>query len=112
MSVQRAISHQHIDWRTGEAARAAYWQRFDANLAAVKRCAEWLTAQGVFVEAVDLRPASPGKPVVTVAASPLLHSLLKDSCATIKRWPEEGRTAYLWSADRHGCEIRWKEVAQ
>jgi len=111
MTVQ-ALSHSHSDWRAGEASRAAYWQRFDNHLTSVKRCVAWLTDQGVFVEGVDLRPANPGKPVVTATASPLLHSLFKDECATIKRWPEDGKIAFTWSAARHGCEIRWKEVAR
>lgn len=107
-------SHIHRDWRAGESARAAALDDIDQRLAAVRQCAAWLFAQGIFVHSLDVRVGQAGKPVITVAPSPLLHILFKDDCASggRARPPGSSFTYVPWVAVRHGCEIHWSEVLQ
>lgn len=114
MSLQQAVSHTHSNWRAGEATRAAFLSDFQARSAAVDRCVQWLVAQGIRVEHIKLRLKEAGKPVVTVTASPLLHILFGEECASGGQGRKNG-SAYTyvpWKAVRHDCEIHWSEVKQ
>lgn len=110
MNTAQAVSHSHADWRAGESARAAMLVEFDRHLQNLTACVHWLTGQGVSIIEASLRRGR-GKPRIVVVASPLLHILFKDDCATIQRRPCGGETLFTWSAVRFECEIRW-EAAQ
>lgn len=92
-----------------ESARRALLDEIDEHLANLKRCIHWLVHSGVPVISVDMRRGR-AMPMVTVAPSPLLHSLFKDDSATIGRRQEGALTIFSWAANRHGCAIRWEEV--
>jgi len=113
MTVQ-ALSHSHSEWRTGEARRAATLAEIDTRLDNVRACVRWLVAQGVFVEGVDMRIKTAGAPIIHVGASPLLHALFKDDCASggQNRKPGSRFTYVPWKARRYECEIHWSEVRQ
>ncbi len=111
MSTVQSVSHNHHDWRAGEASRAAALDEFDRRFDNLKACVRWLVSQGVSVINADLRRHNP-KPRITVVASPLLHILLKDDCASAgQHWDKLlGRTMHDWVAVRYECEIRWEAV--
>ena len=112
MSAQHAVSHVHADWRAAEASRAAVLARIDAGLDNLKACVRFLVAQGVSVQHVAF-DRHHRRPRITVAASPLLHSIFRDDCAAGQHWDiVAGRTVYDYVAIRYECEIHWSEVKQ
>ena len=110
----QAVSHTHSNWKAGEARRAAEFQNIDTRLDNVRACIRWLVAQGVFIDGVDMRIKCAGAPIVHVVASPLLHILFKDDCASGGQdRPPGSRFTYIpWKARRFECEIHWSEVKQ
>lgn len=112
MSARLAISNVHGDWRADEASRAAVLARIDAGLDNLKACVRFLVAQGVAVQHVAF-DRHQHRPRITVAASPLLHSIFRDDCAAGQHWDIlAGRTAHDYKAVRYECEICWSEVHQ
>lgn len=113
MPTAQAVSHTHADWRMSESARAAALAEVDAHLDNLKACIRWLIYNGIAIIDADLRRGRI-KPRITVVASPLLHILLKNDCASAgQHWDAEAdRTAHDFVAVRYECEIRWTEVAQ
>jgi len=111
MTTVQTASATHQTWRVGEATRAAALDDFDRRFDNLKACVRWLVAQGVSVINADLRRHNP-KPRITVVASPLLHILFKDDCASAgQHWDMLlGRTLHDWVAVRFECEIRWEEA--
>lgn len=111
----QAIAHSHIhsDWRSGESARAAALAEVDTHIDNLRACLHWLIAAGISVLDADLRRGR-HKPRITVAASPLLYTLLKDDCASSGRsQPPGSALVYItWVAVRYECEIHWQEVAK
>ena len=107
---QHALSHSHGDWRDRAAARAAMLKSFDAQADNIRTCVHWLSGHGVDILAVDLRRGR-HRPYIAVAASSLLHRLLKDDCATVERKQQGDEVVYTWAAVRFGCSIRWQEAA-
>ncbi len=107
-----AALHTHHDWRAGEARRAAALTETNTHLDNVRACVRWLVSQGVYVQAIKLGcPAR--RPRITVAASPLLHILFKDDCASGQHWdPLLGRTAHDFKTVRYECSVEWSEVKQ
>lgn len=108
----QAVSHNHRDWRAGEATRAAVFARIDAGLGNLRACVRWLTDQGVAVQNFEFGRHQL-RPRITVAASPLLHSLFQGDFASGQHWDiVAGRTAHDYVAVRYECEVRWSEVRQ
>jgi hypothetical protein len=105
-----ATQATHHDWRSGEARRVAALAEIDSHLDNVRACVRWLVSQGVYIQDVKLG-AHNRRPRITVAASPLLHALFTEDCASGQHWdPLLGRTAHDYVAIRYECEIRWSEV--
>lgn len=108
---QAQANHAHL--RSVAASRAARLADIDMRIDAIKTGTRWLIAQGIHIQAVDMRVNEAGKPVIKVTASPLLHILFKDECGAGQHWDRSaGRTAHDFKAVRHGCEIQWTEVWQ
>ena len=110
MTTAQTVSNTHADWRTRESARTAVCEDFDRHLDNLKACVHWLIAHGVSIIDADLRRGR-FKPRISVVASPLLHVLFKDDCATVQRRACGDETLFTWAAVRYECEIRW-EAAQ
>lgn len=100
----------HRDWRDAAAGRLAMLADFDRQADNIKTCVHWLTGHGVSIVAVDLRRGR-HQPHIEIAASPLLHSLFGDDCATVERRQDGNRIVYTWAAVRFGCALRWEESA-
>jgi hypothetical protein len=111
MTTTQTAPALHHAWRDGAASRLAVGADLDSKLDNLKACVRWLTAQGISVISADLRRHNP-KPRITVVASPLLHILLKDDCASAgQHWDIlRGQTMHDWVAVRYECEIRWEEA--
>lgn len=92
-----------------QALRDQALAEIDTHLDNLKRCIHWLVAAGVAVIAVDMRRGTT-QPRITVAGSPLLHSLYGDDCANIGRRQEGALTIFVWIGVRHSCITRWEEV--
>ncbi|MGE5621488.1 MAG: hypothetical protein ACM3VY_00530 [Candidatus Bathyarchaeota archaeon] len=92
-----------------DAQRQAALEAFDAHLDNLKRCIHWLVAKGVAVLDVDMKRGR-ARPVVTVAAAPLLHILVRDDCANVGRRQEGALTHFAWQAVRFDITIVWEEV--
>jgi hypothetical protein len=90
--------------------RAQTMAETDEHLNNMKRCLRWLIDNGVFV--IEARMARElTLPNITVAASPWLHILFRNDCADVGQRQEGNLKFVPWIAVRHGCLIRWEEVA-
>lgn len=94
----------------GKAAeRQAILDAFDRHMDNLKRCVHWLIAQGIGVLDVDLKRGR-ARPIVKVAAAPLLHILFKDDCANVGRQQKGALTYFAWQAVRFDITIAREEV--
>lgn len=109
MPAVQTVSQNHADWRTRESARAAVCEDFDRHLDNLKACVHFLIANGITTISTEVR-RSRFRPRITVVASPLLHALFKDDCATVQRRACGEETLYTWAAVRYECEIRWESA--
>lgn len=90
--------------------RATALAEIDAHLDNLRACVHWLIAQGVAIEAVDMRRGR-SQPQIAVVASSWLKTLFRDDCSAGQHWnAEAGRTAHDYVAVRYGCKITWSEV--
>jgi hypothetical protein len=97
-----------------ESLRRCVLIEIDWQLKNLKMCVHWLVEEGVSVQAVDMKRGA-DHPEITVAASPWLFVLFKDSYTFAGQYPVDAQRpaagmVHHWLAIRHDCLIRWEEV--
>ncbi len=104
VAINRAVADRlscaHID---------APLEQVDAHLDNLRRCLHWLFAERIAVVDVRIRHDRI-RPQIIVAAHPRLYIVCRDDCANVGRKQDGACVRFLWTAQRHGCQLRWEEV--
>jgi hypothetical protein len=110
MLAQRLHSPRPCKNEAQSASRAVTLAETIEHVDNLKRCLQWLINQGICVNSV-LMDREKSLPHINVSASPWLHILFRNDCADIGQRQEGNLKIVPWIAVRHGCLIRWEEVA-